>query len=52
VRTILLDEVMFPEHVPQNDGVFRPVNVITGDDLQPNFRGRASRAHPGAARGR
>ena len=28
VRTILLDDVTFPEHVPQNDGVFRPVNVI------------------------
>ena len=28
VRTILLDEVTFPEHVPQNDGVFRPVKVI------------------------
>ena len=25
VRTLLLDEVTFPEHVPQNDGVFRPV---------------------------
>ena len=28
VRTILLDEDVFPEHVPQNDGVFRPVKVI------------------------
>ena len=39
VRTILLDEVTFPEHVPQNDGVFRPVNVIApeGDDLQPEL---------------
>src|SRR3982074_1291129 len=24
VRTLLLDEATFPEHVPQNDGVFRP----------------------------
>jgi len=39
VRTILLDEVMFPEHVPQNDGVFRPVQVIApkGTIFNPNF---------------
>ena len=39
VRTILLDEVMFPEHVPQNDGVFRPVKVIApkGTIFNPNF---------------
>ncbi|HUZ82311.1 MAG TPA: hydantoinase B/oxoprolinase family protein, partial [Gaiellaceae bacterium] len=39
VRTILLDEVTFPEHVPQNDGVFRPVNVIApkGSIFNPNF---------------
>ena len=39
VRTILLDEVTFPEHVPQNDGVFRPVNVIApkGTIFNPNF---------------
>ena len=24
VRTVLLDEDAFPEHVPQNDGIFRP----------------------------
>ena len=39
VRTILLDEVTFPEHVPQNDGVFRPVQVIApkGTIFNPNF---------------
>ena len=39
VRTLLLDEVTFPEHVPQNDGVFRPVKVIApkGTIFNPNF---------------
>ena len=39
VRTILLDEATFPEHVPQNDGVFRPVNVIApkGTIFNPSF---------------
>jgi N-methylhydantoinase B/oxoprolinase/acetone carboxylase alpha subunit len=39
VRTILLDEVTFPEHVPQNDGVFRPVKVIApkGSIYNPGF---------------
>jgi N-methylhydantoinase B/oxoprolinase/acetone carboxylase alpha subunit len=39
VRTILLDEVTFPEHVPQNDGVFRPVKVVApkGSIFNPNF---------------
>src|SRR3954466_1548265 len=39
VRTILLDEATFPEHVPQNDGVFRPVKVIApkGTIFNPNF---------------
>ena len=39
VRTILLDEVTFPEHVPQNDGVFRAVEVIApkGTIFNPNF---------------
>ncbi len=39
VRTILLDEFTFPEHVPQNDGVFRPVKVIApkGSIYNPNF---------------
>jgi N-methylhydantoinase B len=39
VRTILLDEVTFPEHVPQNDGVFRPVQVIApkGTIFNPTF---------------
>ena len=39
VRTILLDEVTFPDHVPQNDGVFRPVKVIApkGTIFNPTF---------------
>ena len=39
VRTILLDEAMFPEHVPQNDGVFRPVEVVApkGTIYNPTF---------------
>jgi N-methylhydantoinase B/oxoprolinase/acetone carboxylase alpha subunit len=39
VRTILLDETTFPEHVPQNDGVFRPVKVIApkGSIFNPTF---------------
>jgi N-methylhydantoinase B/oxoprolinase/acetone carboxylase alpha subunit len=39
VRTILLDEANFPEHVPQNDGVFRPVNVVApkGTIYNPTF---------------
>lgn len=39
VRTILLDEATFPEHVPQNDGCFRPVKVIApkGSIYNPNF---------------
>ncbi len=55
IRTILLDEVTFPEHVPQNDGVFRPVKVIApeGHDLQPDVPTSVLLAVlPGAARGR
>jgi N-methylhydantoinase B/oxoprolinase/acetone carboxylase alpha subunit len=39
VRTLLLDEATYPERVPQNDGVFRPVNVIAekGSIFNPNF---------------
>jgi N-methylhydantoinase B/oxoprolinase/acetone carboxylase alpha subunit len=39
IRTILLDEAVFPEHVPQNDGVFRPVEVVApkGTIYNPNF---------------
>jgi N-methylhydantoinase B/oxoprolinase/acetone carboxylase alpha subunit len=39
VRTILLDEATFPEHVPQNDGIFRPVKVIAprGTIYNPSF---------------
>ena len=39
VRTILLDEATFPEHVPQNEGIFRPVKVVApkGTIYNPNF---------------
>ena len=39
VRTILLDEVTFPENVPQNDGIFRVVDVVApkGTIFNPNF---------------
>lgn len=39
IRTILLDEATFPEYVPQNEGVFRPVKVIApkGTIYNPNF---------------
>src|SRR4029078_9837879 len=39
VRTILLSEGNFPEHVPQNDGIFRPVKVVApqGSIYKPSF---------------
>jgi N-methylhydantoinase B len=39
VRTVLLDEITFPENVPQNDGIFRIVDVIApkGTIFNPNF---------------
>ena len=39
VRTLLLDEATFPERVPQNDGIFRPVKVVApkGTIYNPNF---------------
>jgi N-methylhydantoinase B/oxoprolinase/acetone carboxylase alpha subunit len=39
IRTILLDEVTYPERVPQNDGIFRPVSVIAprGTIYNPRF---------------
>ena len=39
VRTILLDEATAPVQVPQNDGIFRPVQVIApkGTIFNPNF---------------
>ncbi len=55
VRTILLDEAVFPEHVPQNDGVFRPVEVVApkGTIYNPTFPARVLLAlHAGAAGGR
>ena len=39
IRTILLDEATYPVAVPQNDGVFRPVQVIApqGTIFNPSF---------------
>ncbi|MCY4086514.1 MAG: hydantoinase B/oxoprolinase family protein [Actinomycetia bacterium] len=39
VRTVLLDEVTFPESVPQNDGIFRVVDVVApkGTIYNPSF---------------
>lgn len=39
IRTILLDEATFPDYVPQNEGVFRPVKVTApkGTIFNPNF---------------
>ena len=39
VRTIFLDEVTFPEEVPQNDGIFRCVKVVApkGSIFNPQF---------------
>ena len=39
VRTILLDDVIFPERIPQNDGVFRPVKLVApkGSLFNPRF---------------
>ena len=45
IRTILLDETTFPEHVPQNDGVFRPVKVIA-NAFSAGFHLIAHRALP------
>jgi N-methylhydantoinase B/oxoprolinase/acetone carboxylase alpha subunit len=39
IRTLLLDEATFPEHVPQNDGIFRCVDVVApkGTIFNPNY---------------
>jgi 5-oxoprolinase (ATP-hydrolysing) len=39
VRTILLDDATFPVHVPQNEGIFRPVKVVAplGTIYNPSF---------------
>lgn len=39
VRTLLLDEALMEQHVPQNDGVFRPIHVYApkGSIYNPNF---------------
>ena len=44
VRTILLDDALSDVHVPQNDGIFRAIDVIAeGDDLQPELPARLQR---------
>ena len=39
VRSILLDEATFPDAVPQNEGIFRPIKVIApeGTIFNPRF---------------
>ena len=39
VRTLMLDEVMSDEFIPQNSGMFRPVSVVApkGSIFNPNF---------------
>ena len=39
IRTLLLDEVLIADSVPQNDGIFRPVSVIApkGTIYNPRF---------------
>ncbi len=39
IRTLLLDEATYPEHVPQNDGIFRCVDVVApkGTIFNPNY---------------
>ena len=39
IRTLLLDEATFAEHVPQNDGIFRCVDVIApkGTIFNPSY---------------
>ncbi|MFN0160913.1 MAG: hydantoinase B/oxoprolinase family protein [Burkholderiales bacterium] len=39
VRTLMLDEVMSEEFIPQNSGMFRPVTVVApkGSIFNPNF---------------
>ena len=39
VRTILLDDAIYPVHVPQNEGIFRPIKVIAplGTIYNPSF---------------
>src|SRR5439155_11847042 len=46
IRTLLLDEAVIADPVPQNDGIFRPVNVIApkGRSTTRPFRSPASLA--------
>jgi N-methylhydantoinase B len=49
IRSIFLDEATFPEFIPQNDGIFRPIKVIAreGSIFNPTFpRSALSRVCP------
>src|SRR5207248_1138588 len=39
VRTILLDDAIYPVYVPQNEGIFRPIKVVAplGTIYNPSF---------------
>lgn len=39
VRTLLLDQVLVDEHIPQNEGIFRPITVVAplGTIFNPRF---------------
>jgi N-methylhydantoinase B/oxoprolinase/acetone carboxylase alpha subunit len=39
IRTMLLDQATFPERVPQNEGIFRPIKVVApkGSIFNPTF---------------
>ncbi|MEZ5100815.1 MAG: hydantoinase B/oxoprolinase family protein [Thermoleophilia bacterium] len=39
IRTLMLDEALTPERIPQNDGIFRPVKVVApkGTIYNPTF---------------
>jgi 5-oxoprolinase (ATP-hydrolysing)/N-methylhydantoinase B len=49
IRSIFLDEAMFEEFIPQNEGIFRPIAVVApeGTIFNPSFpRSALSRACP------
>ena len=55
VRSILLDEATFPDAVPQNEGIFRPIKVIApeGTIFNPRFPRRLFQPlQPGPVSGR
>ena len=52
VRTLLLDEVLIDQHVPQNDGIFRPITVEAplGCLFNPRFPRACTSRFPQAQR--